>query len=343
MVIDVLGRGDLPFPRSLPEFQRLFPNEAACAAFLERIRWSNGFVCDHCGSIGEPYRFANRSGVLRCRHCNRDTSLTAGTVMERTHTRLSVWFWAAYLVTSQTPGMSAVQFQRQLGLSRYETAFQILHKLRVGMVRPDQDRIGGRHGEHVEADETWVGGRARGKGRGIHDKTLVACTVEVRQRVPGSSLDKRKGGRYAGRVRLAVVADRSAKSLCRFVESAVEPGTTIITDDWSGYAGLTKRGYEHLAIAAQGNPEVSEEFMPIIHLVFSNLKTWLRGIHHGVSPQHLQSYLNEFTFRFNRRFYPFNAFRSLLGIASDVAAPTYAELYATKSKSQPTTSSGLGS
>lgn len=344
MVIDVLGRGDLPFPRSLPEFQRLFPEEATCAAFLERIRWSDGFVCAHCGSIGDPYRFANRPGVLRCRHCSRDTSLTAGTVMERTHTPLSVWFWAAYLVTSQTPGMSAVQFQRQLGLSRYETAFQILHKLRAGMVRPDQDRIGGRHGEHVEADETWVGGRARGKGRGVHEKALVASAVEVRQRSkPGGSLDKRKGGRFAGRVRLAVVPDRSAKSLCGFVESAVEPGATIITDDWSGYAGLTKRGYEHLAIAAQGDPQVSEEFMPIIHLVFSNLKTWLRGIHHGVSPQHLQSYLNEFTFRFNRRFYPFNAFRSLLGIASDVAAPTYAELYAEKSKSQPTTSSGLGS
>jgi len=211
------------------------------------------------------------------------------------------------------------------------------------MVRPDQDRIGGRHGEHVEVDETWVGGRAWGKGRGVHDKTLVASAVEVRQRIPGSSLDKRKSGRYAGRVRLAVVPDRSAKSLCGFVEGAVEPGTTIITDDRSGYAGLTKRGYEHLAIAAQGDPQVSEEFMPIIHLVFSNLKTWLRGIHHGVSPQHLQSYLNEFTFRFNRRFYPFNAFRSLLGIASDVASPTYAELYAAKSKSQPTTSSGLGS
>ena len=158
MVIDVLERDDLPFPRSLPEFQRLFPDEVACAAYLERTRWSDGFVCDHCGSPGEPYRLANRPGVCRCRHCNRDTSLTAGTVMERTHTPLSVWFWAGYLVASQTPGMTAVQFQRQLGLSRYETAFQILHKLRAGMVRPGQDRIGGNPGEHVEADETYVGG-----------------------------------------------------------------------------------------------------------------------------------------------------------------------------------------
>jgi hypothetical protein len=123
MAIDILERGDLPFPHSLPEFQRLFPDEAACTSYLERARWGNGFVCSHCGASDEPYRFSNRLGVLRCRHCNHDTSLTAGTVMERSHTPLSVWFWAAYLVASQTPGMSAVQFQRQLGLSRYETVW----------------------------------------------------------------------------------------------------------------------------------------------------------------------------------------------------------------------------
>ena len=143
MVIDVLERDDLPFPGSLPEFQRLFPDEAACAAYLERARWGNGFACPYCGTSGEPYRYSTRPGVLCCRACRHETRLTAGTVMERTHTPLSVWFWAAYLVASHTPGMSAVQFQRQLGLSRYETAFQILHKLRAGMVRPNQDRIGG--------------------------------------------------------------------------------------------------------------------------------------------------------------------------------------------------------
>lgn len=341
MGIDVLERGDLPFPQSLPEFQRLFPDEAACAAYLERARWSKGFICGHCDSRGEPYRFANRPGVFRCRHCNRDTSLTAGTVMERTHTPLSVWFWAAYLIASQTPGISAVQFQRQLGLPRYETAFQILHKLRAGMVRPDQDRIGGNPAEHVEADETWVGGRTRGKGRGIHDMVLVAGAVEVRQRKRGGSLNKRKTGRYGGRVRLAVVPDRSAKSLAGFIEGAVAPGTAIITDDWGGYARLGGRGYLHTAIPELGDTNMAEAFLPIIHLVFSNLKTWLRGIHHGVSPQHLQTYLNEFVFRFNRRFYPFNAFRSLLGIAGDVTAPTYAEIYAAKSHT--TTSSRHGS
>ena len=123
--MDVLDRADLPFPHSLPEFQRLFPDDAACAAYLEKARWGDGFACPHCGTAGEPFHFENRPGVLRCRKCRQNTGLTVGTVMERSHTPLNVWFWAAYLVASQTPGMSAVQFQRQLGLSRYETAFQI--------------------------------------------------------------------------------------------------------------------------------------------------------------------------------------------------------------------------
>ena len=321
--MDVLDRADLPFPHSRPEFQRLFPDDAACAAYLEKARWGDGFACPHCGTAGEPFHFENRPGVLRCRKCRQNTGLTVGTVMERSHTPLNVWFWAAYLVASQTPGMSAVQFQRQLGLSRYETAFQILHKLRSGMVRPNQDRIGGQPKNHVEVDETWVGGRTRGEGRGVHHKVPVSCAIEVLHRKPGTKLDNRKDGR----VRLAVVLDRSAESLCGFVESTVAPGSLIVTDDWSGYAGLGKRGYEHFAVAECGDPEVAEQYLPIIHLVFANLKTWLIGIHHGVSHQHLQAYLNEFTFRFNRRFYPFNAFRSLLGIAPDTSAPTYAELY----------------
>ena len=195
--MDVLDRADLPFPHSLPEFQRLFPDDAACAAYLEKARWGDGFACPHCGTAGEPFHFENRPGVLRCRKCRQNTGLTVGTVMERSHTPLNVWFWAAYLVASQTPGMSAVQFQRQLGLSRYETAFQILHKLRSGMVRPNQDRIGGQPKNHVEVDETWVGGRTRGEGRGVHHKVPVSCAIEVRHRKPGTKLDNRKDGRYA--------------------------------------------------------------------------------------------------------------------------------------------------
>ena len=318
---------DLPYPKSLPEFQRLFPDNSACAAYLEKARWPDGFVCPYCAAANDPLRVSKRPGILRCRACQRDSGLMAGTVMERSHTPLNVWFWAAYLISSQTPGMSAVQFQRQLGLSRYETAFQILHKLRAGMVRPDQDRIGGLIGTHVEIDESWVGGSTRGKGRGVHSMVLVAAAVEVRQRKPGTALDKRKKGRYAGRLRMAIAPNRSAKSLCGFIDSAVAPGTRIITDDWSGYAKLAERGYDHLAVAQRGDPAIADEYLPMIHMVFSNLKSWLNGIHHFVSDKHLQAYLNEFTFRFNRRHYPFNAFRSLLGIAGGANAPTYAELY----------------
>lgn len=329
-VQDIHGRGDLPFPTNLREFQRLFPDDAACAAYLEKVRWEKGFECPHCQSLREPYRFANRPGVLRCKQCRRDIALTAGTVMERTKMPLSTWFWGAYLVSSMTPGLSAVQFQRQLGINGYETAFQLLHKLRAGMVRADRDRIGGPDypRDHVEIDECWIGGATRGEGKGVHDQTLVIAAVEVRTSKPKDGDAKlRRGGRYAGRLRLQVMPNRSAKSLCGFVEAAVEPGTMVVTDGAPSYATLSERGYQHLAVVESDKPEVAEDYLPIVHLVFSNLKSWLAGTHHGVSPQHLQAYLNEFTFRFNRRFYPFNAFRSLLGIAGDAVAPTYDGLY----------------
>jgi hypothetical protein len=319
------------FPESLPGFQKMFPDDAACAKYLEAIRWRDNFKCPHCASEDQPFRFANRIHVLRCRRCKKDTSLTAGTVMERTHTPLSTWFWAAFLISALTPGMSAVQLQRQLGLSRYETAFQILHKLRSGMA-VTSGRIGAK--THVEIDETWVGGRTRGKGRGVHDQTAVIGAVEVKQRVTepdrfdNDRKKPRRGGRYAGRLRLAVVSDRKATTLCPWVESNVDPSTQmVVTDAWQGYAPLARMGYQHLAVAERGEPNVAEDYLPIIHLIFSNLKAWLNGVHHGVSADHLQAYLNEFTFRFNRRFYPHNSFRSLLGLAVTHETTTYDELY----------------
>lgn len=138
---DVLQWEHLPFPKSLRDFQKLFPDDDACARWLAGAKWPKGFECPHCGERGDPVRLGSRPGVLMCRKCRKQTSLTVGTVMERTHSPLTVWFWGAYLVSTSTPGISAVQFQRQLGLSRYETAFQILHKLRAGMVRPDRDMM----------------------------------------------------------------------------------------------------------------------------------------------------------------------------------------------------------
>lgn len=309
------------FPTTLLEFQRIFPDERACSNDLEQIRWPAGFVCGWCGESGEAYRFENRPMVLRCHKCQRNTSLTAGTVMHATRTPLQIWFWGAYLVSTQTPGMSALQFQRQLGLSRYETAFQLLHKLRAGMVRPDRDRIGAQW--PIELDEALVGGKTRSEGRGIHHKVYVAGAVEVRQKQ-----DKRgRRDAYAGRLRLQVLNDRGKRSLETFVTDNIEPHSHITTDGWQGYDNLATRGYDHQSVVLDGDPEKTEKVLPMIHLVFSNLKAWLLGTHHGVSAQHLPAYLDEFVFRFNRRFYPMTAFDSVLGIGTRVPGPTYDALY----------------
>lgn len=320
----------LTFPGSLPEFIRIFPDEDHCSLYLEAVRWPDGFVCPYCNEPGEPYRIATRTEVLQCRHCRRQTNLTSGTVMHRSHTPLCTWFWGAYLVSSMTPGISAVQFQRQLGLSRYETAFQMLHKLRAGMVRPDRDRIGGEY--PVEVDETFVGGRTRGEGRGKHHMVIVVGAVELRHGKGPKGFEHdvsrpRKGKNFAGRLRLHVVPNRGKKALEGFVQESIDPGTSVFTDGWDGYERLPQLGYKHHQMVMEGDPEQAEAWLPMIHIVFGNLKTWLLGIHHGVSPQHLQAYCNEFTFRFNRRFYPFVAFNSLLGIGVSVESPTYDELY----------------
>jgi hypothetical protein len=313
------------FPTSLPEFQRAFPDDGACARYLEAMRWPNGFACQHCGLVSKPYRFPTRSSVvLRCRGCKANTSLTAGTVMQSSHTPLSTWFWGAYLMTTQIPGQSAVQFQRQLALTRYETAFQILHKLRAGMVRPERDAIGDEH--PVEVDECYVGGETRGEGRGTHHKSTVVGAVEVRSRQDGGKTHKRRV--YAGRLRLRVVPDRSAETLTGFVKDDIATGATISTDGWDSYNGIAAMGYRHEALTLAGDPDKAETHLPMVHLVFSNMKTWIKGTHHGrIEPKHLQAYLNEYVFRFNRRFYPMTAFHSVLGIAARSVPPTYAQLY----------------
>jgi len=326
------------FPTSLPEFQKVFPDDNACKEYLESIRWPTGFTCPGCGLHAEPFRFATRSStVFRCRACKKNTSLTAGTVMQASHTPLSTWFWGAYLVTTQTPGQSALQFQRQLGLSRYETAFQILHKLRAGMVRPERDTIGGESA--VEVDECLIGGRTRGRGKGVHEMTNVIAAVEVRLRKNNEDRAdtrdrKHEGGKplkrllYAGRLRLRVIPNRSAAIVTRFVEDNVTAGSTVRTDAFAGYAPLKSLGYVHQSMAMNNDPAKAETHLPMVHLVISNLKTWIMGTHHGaIAHYHLQAYLNEYQYRFNRRFYPMTAFNSVLGIAARSIPPTYDNLY----------------
>ncbi len=326
-------------PKSLPDFQRVFPDEGSCAAYLYAARFPAGFICPYCQTQGEPYRFKNQPDMLRCRVCKRNTRLTAGTIMQKSKTPISTWFWGAWLITSHTPGMSALQFQKLLGLTRYETAFQMLHKLRAALIRPARDGIGGEW--PVEVDETWVGGATQGEGRGRHHKTLVVGAVEVRPRAKapgpdpnlpaGQSKPPHRGGHgrgiIAGRLRLQVAPGRTRNDLEPLVLAAVAPGSRVRTDGWTAYDNLTKLGYRHDPLAIQGDQAKTEAHLPMIHIVFGNLDAWLLGTHHGVSPKHLQAYLNEFTFRFNRRFWPMGSFKAALGIATRVQPPTYAGLY----------------
>ena len=266
-----------------------------------------------CGQ-GEAFELPQRR-LWQCKACGRQISLTSGTVLHRTRLPLTVWFWAAYLVTTHTPGLSAVQLQRQLEIS-YETAWALLHKLRRAMVNPEREALK----DKVEVDETYLGGLEAGLkgGRQLREKALIVGAVEAR-------------GRAAGRVRLQVVPDASVRSLTGFVKNNVQLGAIILTDGWAAYAPLPGLGYRHRP-RTQGPAERAGKILPRIHRVFGNLKTWLSGTHHGVGHDHLQAYLDEFTFRFNRRRTPMAAFQTLLGLASGVHGPTtYDMLYSSES------------
>ena len=331
------------YPRTLLEFQHLFPDEVACARHLERIRWPEGFECPSCGRVGDPWRLQARPRVLACRQCGHQVSLTAGTVMHRTRQSLPVWFWAAYMVTTQTPGMSALQCQRQRGIKRYETALLMLHKLRAAMVRPGRDRIGTEW--PVEVDETYVGGATHGEGRGRHHKILVVGMVEVRPRktalgpdpnLPSGQRPQYRGGHgrsfIAGRLRLQVIPHRKQETLEPLVLANVQKTAEVRTDGWTGYDNLHKLSYKHTAVPVRGDQAKTDQHLPMIHIVFGNLDAWLLGTHHGVSPAHLQGYLNEFVVRFNRRFWPMVGFDSVLKIAARMESLTNRGFYKSAQK-----------
>jgi transposase-like protein len=298
------------FPRTLAEFQSRFATEEHCRRYLVACRWPDGYRCPRCAHA-EAYALDARH-LFQCRSCRHQVSVTAGTVLHRTRLPLHLWFAAGYLVTTHTPGFSAVQLQRQLGLARYETAWTMLQKLRRAMLRPERDRLSGT----VEVDETYVGGVEEGRRGGRQrdgNKAIVVGAVEVR-------------GRGSGRIRLAVVEDGSAASLGRFVAASVQPGSTLLTDGWQGYAPLRKT-YDHRP-STVGDPKHASQLLPRVHRAFSNLKTWLKGTHHGVSAKHLPHYVDAFVFRFNRRRTPMAAFQSLLGLTTQHAPTTYKMLYA---------------
>jgi len=255
--------------------------------------------------------------LWQCPSCRYQVSLTAGTVLHKTHTPLHLWFWAAYLVATATPGISAVQLQRQLGLGRYETAWTMLHKLRRGMVNPGRELLSAA----VEVDETFVGGPQAGLrgGRQQGLKALVVVAVEVR-------------GAGCGRVRMQVIDDASADTLSGFVTASIAQGATVHTDGWNGYQRLPRLGYDHRPRSQRAHRLISadpDEILPRVHRVIGNLKSWLQGTHRGVSGEHLQVYLDEYTFRFNRRRTPMAAFQTLLGLGSHQDPTTYHEIIET--------------
>jgi transposase-like protein len=276
-------------PGDLPTFLARFGTDAQCRAYLALGRWPDGFRCAGCGQR-RAYSHHVRL-IEECAACGKQHSLLAGTIFEQTKTGLSRWFLAIWLVTSSKGGISAMELQRQMGFGSYQTAWSWLHKLRKAMVRPDRALLADR----VEADETLVGGARPGKrGRGAAGKAVVAGAVES---------GRGKGrGRRLGRLRLQSVANASAASLAAFLAGNVAPPAAVTTDGWQGYAGLSQAGYDHEAINLTTGWGDAALRLPAIHLVFGLTKRWLLGTHHGaVSKKHLQAYLDEYVFRFNRR------------------------------------------
>jgi transposase-like protein len=276
-------------PRDLPTFLERFGTDEACRAYLVRARWPAGF---HCSGCGHDQAYSHKKRLIEeCTACGKQHSILAGTIFEQTKTGLARWFLAIYLVTSSKGGISAMELQRQMGFGSYGTAWAWLHKIRRAMVVPGRQPLSDR----VEADETLVGGPKPGKpGRGASGKTVVAGAVESRR--------GKARGRRLGRLRLQAVRDASAGSLVGFLGRNVLSPAEVATDGWSGYRGLEAAGYAHEPIRLARSWGDAALRLPAIHLVFGLAKRWLLGTHHGaVSAKHLQTYLDEYVFRFNRR------------------------------------------
>ena len=269
------------YPRTLMELERRFGDDSSCRSYLFALRWPGGFVCPRCGGRAA---WPMRRGLWLCGECRHQASVTAGTIFQDSHLPLTTWFRAMWHVTSQKNGASALGLQRVLGLGSYKTSWAMLHKLRRAMVRPGRDRLTG----VVEVDETYWGGQEEGVvGRQTQDKALIAIAAQ-------------EDGKGIGRVRLRRIPDASRQSLHGFIRQSVEPGSTVRTDGLHAYLGL--EGYLHDRRVQGPDPEAAGKLMPRVHRVASLLKRWLLGTHQGaVGHEYLDYYLDEFTFRFNRR------------------------------------------
>jgi predicted RNA-binding Zn-ribbon protein involved in translation (DUF1610 family) len=305
--------------RSLTEFQQAFPDEGTCAAFLFERRWPNGFVCPACGG-GRAAALKCRAYTYECLDCSRQTSITAGTAMHCSKLALPTWFWAAHLMATHSNGMSARQLEDQLGVT-YKTAWLLAQKLRRSMIDPMREPLEG----VVEIDQAEMPFREGDAffEPGAAGKILVIGAVEVIDRDTNKAKPRRKHAKYldtrSGRIRLAAIRDNSAASIQAFVAANVKAGATLLTDGHASYLALS--GYRH-------DPRVVGKMaghvaLPWIHRVFALMKRWGLGTYHGLRRKHVDSYLNEFVFRYNRRFYRHVSFETLLGIASHRGPVSY--------------------
>lgn len=271
------------YPQTVQEFQDWFSSEAACRDYIVHLRWPDGFVCPHCDA---KKAWFTKRGEFYCAHCGHQTSIIVGTIFQDARKPLRLWFQAMWYIVSQKQGVSALGIQKALGLGSYRTAWTMLHKLRTAMIRPGRERLSGT----VEVDETFIGGPKPGKrGRGAAGKVLVLVAVEDR------------GKKGIGRIRLTIITDASGLTLKRAIKEMVEPGSTIRTDGWKGYNGLEEEKYKHIVVEHTEDVP-GEDPSPLVHRIASLLKRWLLGTHQGGSQSsHLHYYLDEFTFRFNRR------------------------------------------
>ena len=280
--------GGVDYPRTYQEFRAWFPDDASCADYLARLRWPEGFRCPVCGG---DKAWQTSTQHWKCAECGRKTSVTAGTIFHRTRTPLSTWFAAIWLVTSQKNGASAQNLHDMLGLGSYETAWVWLHKLRRAMVRPDRELLAG----VVEVDESFVGGRATGRRGASTDKVPVMIAVENVGKQANRKL-------RLGRVRLGLADAPGSIQLVEFARTTVAPGSLIRTDGARMFRVLAQEGYTHQYISGYSSPEPGHVTLPGPHRVASLLKRWNAGTHHyRVDREHLQYYLDEFAFRFNRR------------------------------------------
>jgi len=279
-------RASEDFPKTAMDFEERFSTEEACREYLIGLRWPDGFRCPSCQGAKA---WVNQRHLMVCAQCGRQASLTAGTILHGTRKPLRTWFRAIWWVSTQRTGGSAKGLQRLLGLGSYQTAWAWLQKLRRAMVRAGREPLEG----PVEVDDGFIGGAEEGAtGRQTFKKAKIAVAVEV----PGG--DRRK----IGRVRLQVVEDFSAKSLIGFVSANVLPGSRVLTDDWTGYGPLRRDGFIHEVRGSGSSKKEKSELLPNVHLLLSLLKRWLLGTHQGaVRNKHLQHYLDEFAFRYNRR------------------------------------------